>query len=184
MFIGVDQSLNGTGICVLDAEGKPAHLATIDPGVLRDGARLSLIKKHLESVLQKYHPVGACREGYSYGSVGKVFELGEVGGIVELVFFEANIGLAVVAPSALKKFATGRSTADKEMMKNAAEFIIGAPVEDDNCADAFFLASVAYHINNDAAPKTRYQLEVLKQLLSPAPKPSKRRVRTIVKNAL
>jgi crossover junction endodeoxyribonuclease RuvC len=183
VFVGVDQSLNGTGLCLLDDEGQLVKLETVDPGGLRRGARLSYIKRHLESLLETGEVVAACREGYSYGSVGRVFELGEVGGLIELFFYEQEIDLQIVAPTALKKFATGNSSAPKDMMMRIAENS-GAPVRSDDEADAFFLARVAYHLETGVQPDTRAAMEVLKQLRSPSLKPPKRRLRKIVPDAL
>lgn len=183
VFLGVDQSLNGTGLCLLDGNGQPLKLETVDPGGLRRGARLSYIKRHLESLLETGKVVAACREGYSYGSAGRVFELGEVGGLVELFFYEQEIDLQIVAPTALKKFATGNSSASKEMMMRVAENS-GASVRSDDEADAFFLSRVAFHLHTGTTPDTRAAMEVLKQLRSPSLKAPKRRLRKIVPNAL
>lgn len=92
-------------------------------------------------------------EGYSYGSKGRsVVDLGENGGLLRWKLWKNEFQLIEVAPSELKKKATGKGTAPKEDMyeaflKNGGEDIIlefqkdrgkiGNPTSD--IVDAYFL---------------------------------------------
>ena len=80
-------------------------------------------------------------EGYAYAATGRVFELGEMGGVVRLLAFERDLPVSVVAPAALKRFATGHARAEKADMVDAAR-AEGVRVADDNQADAYFLAQI------------------------------------------
>lgn len=61
-------------------------------------------------------------EGYSYGSaVGQVFNIAEATGLLKYKLFTAGETWNVVAPSELKKFATGKGNAKKRAMVNAAK---------------------------------------------------------------
>ena len=58
-------------------------------------------------------------EGYSYGSKGKVFHIAENTGVLKYKFFQHSIPIDIIAPTSVKKFATKKGNADKEMMHDA-----------------------------------------------------------------
>lgn len=179
-FLGVDQSLNATGVCRMDDEGKVTTVATVDPKGARDGERLLFVKRAIAAAASgvKF----AALEGYSYDSVGRVFELGEIGGVVKVLLLESGIEYVVVPPVLVKKFATGNASASKEdMMSRARE--AGCVIADDNQADAYFLARIAQAYVRGGATR-RCELEVLHTLRNPSEKKSRRRVRRLVKAAI
>ena len=59
-------------------------------------------------------------EGYAFGAKGQVFNIGENTGILKykLAEYVAN-DIIVYAPSEIKKFATGKGNANKELMNEA-----------------------------------------------------------------
>ena len=95
-------------------------------------------------------------EGYSYGSKGQgLFQIAENCGILKYRLQEANIPYETVVPSVVKKGATGKGNADKDMMYEA--FVketkidlkklldtdkVGNPVSD--IADSYFIKKVGY----------------------------------------
>ena len=182
MYLGIDQSLNATGLCLVDDQGMVRESETVDPGKLRDVERLAFVKARVTSLLRRGAKFVAF-EGYSYNSVGRVFELGEVGGVLRLVVFESGLKYVVLPPASLKKFATGNPEAEKEAMVDAAKEA-GFNASDDNQADAFFLAQVARHYHLETSPRKREQLEVLHALRFPKLKKPARRIRRIIKNAI
>lgn len=58
-------------------------------------------------------------EGYSYGSKGVVFHIGEFTGLLKHKLHRRYIPFDVVAPSAVKKLATGKGNANKAAMAEA-----------------------------------------------------------------
>lgn len=183
MFLGIDQSLSGTGLCLLTPDAQVKTLLTVAPGKTREGPRLALIKNRVSFFLN-LGVTSACMEGYAYNAIGRVFELGEVGGVVKLAATEAHVALSVVPPTLLKKFATGNASADKDEVMAAAEALMGAPPGDDNQADAYFLALIALSLHTGKYAKTRAQLEVLKTLQQPVEKKRRSRIRKLVKNTI
>jgi len=182
LFLGVDQSLNGTGLCLLTDDGIVVHLETVHPGLRRGVERLAYVKSRVVTLLTpNVKFVGI--EGYAYDCVGRVFELGEVGGVLRLCIHESQLSYVDVAPACVKKFATKNPTAKKEAMVQAA-VALGARVTDDNQADAFFLAMIARHVHTGIAPSTRAQLEVIYRLQNPLEKKPVRRIRTLTKNTM
>jgi hypothetical protein len=55
-------------------------------------------------------------EGYAFGAKGQVFNIGENTGILKFFLKRLNQELSVYAPSEIKKFATGKGNAKKELM--------------------------------------------------------------------
>ena len=88
-------------------------------------------------------------EGISYGSVQRtksIFDLAGLNYLVREKFIEKEgINLTIAPPSEIKKFATGKGNANKEMMVNMFSYIfpnLQLPKIDDIC-DAYFMANYA-----------------------------------------
>jgi crossover junction endodeoxyribonuclease RuvC len=172
-YLGVDPSLRGTGICILRGS-EPPFLQTIDPAKLRKAARLAFIRDALLINLKTRTAVFGAIENYSYDSVGRVFQLGEIGGVLRLSLFDQEVTYADVAPAQLKKFATGNSGADKDKVMSAVRDRWSIDVADDNQADACVLAMIARGLHQGLITPTRPQLEVLHALKNP-------RIKTVVR---
>ena len=161
--IGVDQSMNHTGVCILDLDGRNEKLSLIEPRKLYGAARLAAIRDALRRLLEgKRFAIGTL-EGYSHGSVGPKFELGEVGAIVKLALFDVCQSVYVVAPKQLKKFVTANGSADKHDVMHAIQEQWGVYIRDDNQADAYGLAQIARQLHAITTTK-RHQLDVLHDL--------------------
>ena len=96
-------------------------------------------------------------EDYSFGSKGKVFNIAEATGLFKHKLHQLGIELHTVPPTVIKKFATGKGNADKEMMYKAfvaqgnpelmkwyydRDVKVGSPVSD--IVDAYFVAKYGY----------------------------------------
>jgi len=75
-------------------------------------ALTSEIKKRLDNV-KKYVIM---LEGYSMGAKGRLFDIGEATGIFKLFLSQENIKPLVIAPTQIKKLATGKGNANKFQM--------------------------------------------------------------------
>jgi len=182
VFLGIDQSLTGTGLCLLSPQGEIVTSVTITPDALRDGERLAFIKRGVVSLLSGVEH--AAMEGYSYNSTGHVFELGEIGGVIKVLLVESCTPYVVVPPVLVKKFATGTTSADKRKMLEAAVRLGHDFGNRDDEADAFFLAHIARAYAKNTAQR-RYEMEVLHTLRSPPKsKKPKRRLRRLIPNAI
>lgn len=60
-----------------------------------------------------------CIEGYAFGAVGRVFQIAENAGLLKYKLWENGIDFTVPAPTEIKKFATGKGNANKDMMLEA-----------------------------------------------------------------
>jgi len=98
-------------------------------------------------------------EDYSYGSKGKVFHIAENTGLLKYKIWQAEIKMHLVAPTVIKKFATGKGNANKESMyesflqetsRNLQEELvvksekIGNPTSD--IVDSYYICKMALEI--------------------------------------
>lgn len=60
-------------------------------------------------------------EGYSYGSIGNTFQLGELGGLIKWLGSQRGMKIRVYEPTVVKKYATGKGAGKKEPMFRAYE---------------------------------------------------------------
>ena len=63
-----------------------------------------------------YNPDLVVLEDYSFGSKGRVFHIAENTGILKWKLWNSELEYHVVPPTVIKKFATGKGNANKEMM--------------------------------------------------------------------
>lgn len=162
VVLGVDQSLTATGLFWL-RDGKLAGYEQVDTGKLRGAERLVHIKNEILKTVDTCKPVLVAMEGYSYGSAGKVFELGELGGVIKVALQERGIQVVVASPVQVKKFFTGNHRAEKAQMVDTANSLFGLSWElrDNNLADAAALSLIADAYLDPTKIQIRHQAEVL-----------------------
>ena len=104
-------------------------------------------------------------EGYSFGSKGQgLFQIAENCGILKYRLLEENHSYNTVVPSVVKKGATGKGNADKDMMYEA--FVketkidlkklfdtdkVGNPISD--IVDSYYIQKVGYENSSSYDPK-------------------------------
>lgn len=174
MILGIDQSLQSTGVCMFVDSTCAETRALAFPSVTGLD-RLAFILQGVRDVIDAGGGAGsfelAVLEGYAYGGTGMTFHLAELGGLLRWhLAREWGIPYIVVPPSTLKKFVTGNGRADKVQMCEVARLVYdrdflktswsrrkGTPKPDDwgqkdehwrdDEADAFFLANVGAFYN-------------------------------------
>lgn len=183
-FLGVDQSLTATGLCLLSSQAEIVALSTVNAGSVIGGQRLVVIKNALVAMCHSvdWKIAGAAIEGYSIGSINRPFDLGEIGGVVRMVLAERGILYSIVPPVLVKKFATGTTGADKDRMVKAA-VALGATPDNDNEADALFLAKFALVLAGYATTR-RCEMEAVHDFQHPHRRAPKRRLRKLVQAAI
>lgn len=83
-------------------------------------------------------------EGYSFGSKGRaVFDIAELGGIIRYTLADCPCTVVEVPPSCLKKYATGKGNAPKELVLVEAVKRLGYQGSDHNVSDALWLLEMA-----------------------------------------
>ena len=84
-----------------------------------DMERYDNISEWALAILQKFGVKEVALEGYSMGSKGQVFNIGENTGILKYKLWQAGITFTVPAPTTIKKHFTGKGNAKKEAMLDA-----------------------------------------------------------------
>lgn len=142
-FMGIDPSLTGTGVCIMDANANICELQTLSAGKEKGLRRLEILRFQMLKVLARYpHIRGVALEGYSFGSTGAgTLSRAEWRGVLQWLLYDRGYAMYHLSPNSLKKFATGRGTGDKSAMVLAAwkNFKVDLSGRDDE-ADALWLA--------------------------------------------
>ena len=170
-IIGIDYSLTSPAVCVNDGKLKFYYLTTKKKWIGKQRKdiigyehkewtdpiqRFTYISDFVFDILFTTNNPKIFIEGYSFGSKGQgLFQIAENCGILKYRLLEKNYGYNTVVPSVVKKGATGKGNADKDMMYEA--FVketnidlkqifdtekVGNPISD--IADSYFIQKVGY----------------------------------------
>jgi len=135
LIAGIDYSMNGPAICVFNGDSFSFNKCSIY--YLTDTlkyAKTFLTNIHGESFLdysgdcERYDTISdwvlrvcvgveqVALEGYAYNATGRVFNIAENTGILKYKLYQQRIPVEIVEPTHVKKYATSKGNADKEMM--------------------------------------------------------------------
>lgn len=171
LYLGIDQSLNHTGVALVDSLGNAIACHAIIVKKLRGAERLAHVRTELSNFFASYsNVVAGAIEGPSLNSNHREFDLGEISGVLKADFFTKGIDLVVVPPTTLKKFVTGKGQASKEQMLYSVNQKYQLSLTDDNIADAFGLArfSLVHHnLHKLEFPVLRNELETVRNFIAP-----------------
>lgn len=136
--IGFDLSITATGLC----PGGSRALTAGGPSGLGD-RRISIIKDEARRLLAAGRLAGrpydlGVIEGPGFSST-RLFAVAMVHGVVRDALMDFGVPYALIAPNALKRFATGNGGADKPAMLAAARQHTDLRFADDNQVDAWWL---------------------------------------------
>lgn len=150
LFVGLDPSLTATGLVVLNKEAEIIRQELIMTSSKVDiEPRLIKVKDHVMSSLgnaelNKFYNVYV--EGLSFMSSGQGFtQLAGLHYFLRSCFFQrpVDIKYEIIAPTALKKFVSGKGNAKKELMLLKVFKKWGVEFSDSNLCDAYSLARMA-----------------------------------------
>lgn len=162
-FVGIDPSLKSTGVVILDEAGKVVEQFAIKAGTEEDPQRFMKvamrIRKHLDPSTDK-----VVIEAFSFGSKGAgVSKMYGIGWTIRIMLEEQGFKWGEVAPTALKKFATGKGQAKKEDLVLPVYKKWGFESTINDITDAFVLSRIGFSMyNHDGL--LAYEQEVLKKL--------------------
>lgn len=142
--LGIDPSLTATGVALPDGSVTTIRIKVPKGGAkhVRETDRLIVVRDRVSALLADVDLVVV--EGYSYGSGFQAHQLGELGGVLRVLLTETGVTWVEVAPTRVKRYATGKGNANKDAMLQAARFA-GVNTGDHNCADAWWLRAVGVH---------------------------------------
>ena len=142
VIAGVDYSLTSPAICIHDGEEwsydnctfyylvnnekflnreDEQYVASIYPAYREDVERFHLLSEWSVGNILGHSTDTVALEGYAFGAVGRVFQIAENGGLLKHKLWSEEIPVEVYPPTMIKKFATDKGNATKEMMVEAFE---------------------------------------------------------------
>lgn len=163
-YIGIDPSLTGCAVAVIDDTGKLIDSQRFE-NKLRGVERLIFIRSKVRHILNTYgkdiKDIGI--EGYARGAMNRREEAGELGGILRVLIYENDLSYIDIAPSQLKKFATGKGNTQKDHVLLAVYKKWGIEFKSNDEADAFVAAQIVRAMMEPVEALV-YEKEVLKKL--------------------
>ncbi len=162
--MGIDPSLASTGFAYRRREDGDVYLGTITSEKLRGPQRLSYMRDRLADLVDEVLPDIVIYEGYAMGGKGRVFNIGELGGVFLTMLYERGITVEIVPPTTLKMAITGAGAAgkaykgvknpNKAAMRDAIRTRYGFDIQQDDEADAYALLMTGEHHHGlTAAPQ-------------------------------
>jgi len=157
VYVGIDQSLLDTGICIVDAYGSILETKSVksDPKHTIE-ARINYILDEIDYVINQYSQRKRIVyvEGLAFGARGQgMTNLAGLHHALRLMLLKDEIEYSVIAPTTVKKFVCGSGTAKKEMMMLRIYKRWGIEFDNNNIADAFGIAQYALAIANGSYKK-------------------------------
>lgn len=180
-FIGIDLSINSTGLVILKEDSNHPVLnkliktkKTSTPDYIRFIAIAKEITTYITNAKITFGEPYIVIENFAFGAVGNLTRLGELRGILSYELY-AKLGchFKLCAPSAVKKYAFGVSCPKGKgvILKSVLQRWEFDTNYDDE-ADAYVLAQIArelYRIESVGVPNPnlpKYQIEVLNKILN------------------
>lgn len=168
VIIGIDQSLSNTGVSVIKRGEKPLYFS-IQTGQMRGVVRLDYITREIIKIISDCckDNVGSniviCREDYAYGAKGDVFNLGELGGCIDLVIYnsvnrnsDSRVKYYKIPPNSWKLLVLGSGQVKKDTQYLLTVYDkTGEKFDNDNIADSYMIAlAIDKMIENNTSDMT------------------------------
>jgi crossover junction endodeoxyribonuclease RuvC len=141
----VDPSYNGTAVMVLDENANIVEKLLYKSVGESIEEKLWAINKALSFIPKIVGLKKVYLEGPSYSSNGAFqLQMGALHFMIRMMFYKKRVKYEVIAPGSLKKFVAGSGSAKKEHMLLNVYKKWGLDFLDNNLADAYGLARMAY----------------------------------------
>lgn len=143
-----DLSLTGTGYCLPD--GSTGRL--VPAAGMVGPQRLAWLASRVMALARGTQSKAArlvVLEGYAFARANQAHQLGELGGVVRVSLWQQGIAYVEIAPSVLKRYATGKGNASKDLVLSAASHRAGRMFETGDEADAWWLWALARDASGD-----------------------------------
>lgn len=137
---GIDYSLCGPAICVYDTDEPKFNFKKCSLFYLTSTKKLATtfcanirgeVFEDYNHDCERYESIAdwatdkvlGCSEilleGYAFAAKGKVFHIAENTGVLKYKLYQRGIPVSTIPPTTVKKMATGKGNADKEMMHDS-----------------------------------------------------------------
>jgi Holliday junction resolvasome RuvABC endonuclease subunit len=150
--IGIDASLTGTGICTMLIDWPTGEVVSHKTEHLKNNftgpERLAYIRDKVKDAIEHtgitLDPAFfVAIEDYAYSKGDKAHQIGELGGVLRLMFHENNYRWKAINPSHVKQFTTGKGNAGKEDMAVDIYAQWGQRFGSNDEADSYAIAQIA-----------------------------------------
>lgn len=140
-IVALDLSLTCTGVVASDDPGQPRVIKPA-ASIGRGWDRIRWIQQEVQSAVTGADLV--ILEGYAHGTQ-RAIQTGELGGIIRFTIWCLGIPFVEIAPTTVKKVATGSGRGEKVGVIIAARDRLGYEGADHNEADAMWLLQAGLH---------------------------------------
>jgi crossover junction endodeoxyribonuclease RuvC len=169
--MGLDLSLVGTGVVVLE-NGKIAEQRLIKSKPVGDKPidevkRIQKIVEDIELTVGEYRPGIVVIEGLAFmaRNTTALVQLSALNYLTRAMVMNYHIPFVIVAPTSLKKYATGNGIAKKDVMLIEVYKRWGVSILDDNECDAYCLAQIGLALTGGNSKSTNQKQEEVLSLL-------------------
>lgn len=131
------------GLTTLGYAHAKAGYGTVKPGKVNGAERLRIIRDQVAALAVRLRAELIVMEGIGFASQ-KAAVQGELHGVLKVNFLDFGIPVASVAPTALKKYSTGKGNAKKERVLVEAVKRLQYDGSDHNVSDALWLLHMAF----------------------------------------
>jgi len=154
VYLGIDQSFTGFAMC---AYKDNTYYAEVYKSTNKGMPRMLDIRAFIRDWISRVEILDVAMEGYAMGAKGKVFHLGELGGLVKMELADIDKYPLIIPPTTLKKYVTGAGSGQKNQMILHTYKKWGQTFTDDNACDAYGLARLCSGDGTLAYEKAIYQ---------------------------
>lgn len=137
--MGIDPSLNGTGICVPSGYTDHLKLNSNKSNTVKGMSRVARVACWVKFQLYEQPVTHVCMEGYAMNAKGRTHDIAELHSVVKLLVLKRGIPIIIVPPTTLKKWVAGHGFAKKPQMIEAVNRDWGVDIVSDDEADAYGL---------------------------------------------
>lgn len=137
--LGLDVSTH-TGMALIDEQGGKGKVVNFPDH--KGWSRLHSIAMEVRRTLEVWKPDLAIIEAYAYSNANTLVLLVECGTVLRSVLHGLNIPWWTIPPTSLKKWTTGKGSADKLLMAAKVYERWGFRSPSDDIVDAYALAQV------------------------------------------
>lgn len=144
-YVGIDQSYSSTGLVILDRDTDVVRSYAIKAGkpTWPFHERLTELWHQISMQLPEAEETIICMEGAAFGAEFNVFMLGELSGALKYCMATAGYKYFIVAPTVLKKYATGSGNATKPYVAAYVRSKWRFDSSSNDIVDAYVLAKIA-----------------------------------------
>lgn len=165
-YLGLDLSLRSTGVYLL--HDNEEYKLLLKANTTEWYPRMSYISSRIIDLLEpEIESTFVLLEDYAYAARGRVFSIGELGGIVKWEMLKNGVkeeNLWICPPTTLKKYVTGKGNSKKNVMLQMVYKKWGKELKSDDIADAYALARMARDLHSNGSATLKYEEEALKAL--------------------